>query len=269
MRIALFQAIWAYRGFVLSSIKRDFQQRYTGSVLGVLWNILAPLAQIVVFTLIFAEVMKNRLPGLEDSKFSYSIYICAGQLTWMLFADIINRMQSVFIDNANLLKKSSFPRICLPVIVVGSALLNFAIIFGLFLLFLLVTGWFKPFATGTVLAFLPVLTVHVAFAVGIGIFTGTLNVFFRDVGQFMTILLTFWIWMTPIVYPLKAIPEWLQAIVALNPTTQFALAYQNIFLHGKWPEWGNFWWVAILSFALLAFGYWVYRKLSPQIVDEL
>jgi lipopolysaccharide transport system permease protein len=269
MRIALFQAIWAYRGFVTSSIQRDFQQRYTGSVLGVLWNILNPLAQIVVFTVIFAEVMRARLPELGDDKFGYSLYICAGQLTWLLFTEIISRMQNVFVENANLLKKSSFPRICLPVIVVGSALLNFAVIFGLFLAFLLVTGRTEVFTKGLFLAAIPVLIIQISFAVGLGILTGTLNVFFRDVGQFMGIVLTFWMWATPIIYPIKALPEWFRPYVEMNPTTQIAKAYQNIFAFNQWPQWASLIWVAVLAFGLLFFGYWVYRKLSPQIVDEL
>ncbi len=269
MRIALFQAIWQYRGFVTSSIKRDFQQRYTGSMLGALWNVLNPLAQIAVFTVIFANVMKARLPGLEDDTFGYSVYICAGQLTWLMFAEIINRMQTVFIENANLLKKSSFPRICLPVIVVGSALVNFAVIFSLFLGFLLISGRISAFTSGAILAFIPVLLIHITFAVGLGILTGTLNVFFRDVGQFMGIVITFWFWLTPIVYPFKAVPEWMQQVVSKNPTTVFAQSYQNIFVYGQWPNWMQLAWVGALAFGFLFFGYWVYRKLSPQIVDEL
>jgi len=130
----LLRAVWAYRGFILASVQRDFQSRYRNSLLGAAWTIIQPLAMIVVYTVIFSQVMKARLPGVS-STFAYSIYLCAGTLTWSLFAEITGRAQNIFIDNANLLKKLSFPRLCLPIIVVLNALVNFAIIFGLFSIF--------------------------------------------------------------------------------------------------------------------------------------
>ena len=128
-------AIYRFRGFVLGSVKREFAVRYRNSMLGGAWLVLQPLAQIVVFTVVFAQVMKARLPGVEGT-FAYGIFLCAGLLTWGLFAEIVNRCQTVFLDHANLLKKLNFPRISLPVIVILSACANFAIIFGLFTLFL-------------------------------------------------------------------------------------------------------------------------------------
>ena len=111
--------LWAYRGFVLGSVKREFQARYSNAILGSLWSLLNPLALILVYTVIFAEVMRSKLPG-NPSGFAYSIYLCAGILTWGLFAEIVARAQTMFIDQANLIKKISFPRICLPLIVVLS-----------------------------------------------------------------------------------------------------------------------------------------------------
>ena len=140
------QAVWNFRGFVLGSVRREYQLRYRGTMLGIAWTVLQPLAMILIYTVIFTQVMKAKLPGVEGT-FSYSIYLCAGIITWGLFAEIIQRSQSVFLDNANLLKKLSFPRLTLPVIVVASALLNFSIIFGLFMLFLLVTGTVPALST--------------------------------------------------------------------------------------------------------------------------
>ena len=112
---ALLNALLRYRGFVVGSVKREFQTRYRTSMLGALWLVLQPLALIVVYTVVFSEVMKSRLPGVQ-STFGYSIYLCAGVLTWGLFAEIVSRAQSVFVDNANLLKKLSFPLEYVPTI---------------------------------------------------------------------------------------------------------------------------------------------------------
>ena len=139
MRAALLHSAWMYRGFILGSVQREFQTRYQNSLLGALWTVLNPLAMILVYTVVFSQLMQARLPGVANG-LAYGIYLCAGILTWGLFAEIIGRCQSVFLEHANLLKKLSFPRICLPLVVVLNALVNFAIIFALFLGFLLVTN---------------------------------------------------------------------------------------------------------------------------------
>jgi len=100
--------LWAYRGFIYGSVKREFQSKYRNSMLGVAWNILNPLAMILVYTVIFSEVMKAKLPGIEGN-FGYSIYLCAGVLIWGLFAEVANRALNIFLENANLLKKLNFP----------------------------------------------------------------------------------------------------------------------------------------------------------------
>src|SRR6185295_13086055 len=162
MAVGMLRTVWSYRGFILGSVKREFQARYRNSLLGAAWTVLNPLAMIVVYTVIFSQVMRSRLPGV-DYRFAYSIYLCAGVLTWGLFAEITGRAQNVFLEHANLIKKISFPRICLPVIVVLNAGVNFAIIFSLFLAFLLVSG---NFPGSVALAFLPVLAVQILFSIG-------------------------------------------------------------------------------------------------------
>jgi lipopolysaccharide transport system permease protein len=124
----MFRSIWAYRGFIRESVKREFQIKYLNSLLGAAWSVINPLAMILIYTVIFVQVMRAKLPGV-DSTFAYSIYLCAGVLTWGLFAEITGRAQNTFLENANLLKKLSFPRLCLPVVVVANAALNSAIIF--------------------------------------------------------------------------------------------------------------------------------------------
>ena len=109
----LIKELWAYRGFITSSVKREFQSKYANSLFGFAWNVVNPLATILVYTVIFAQVMRARLPGV-DNTFSYSIFLCAGILAWGLFAEITGRSKAMFIENANLLKKLRFPRICLP-----------------------------------------------------------------------------------------------------------------------------------------------------------
>ena len=118
----------------MSSVKREFQLRYRNSLLGASWTILNPLAMILVYTLIFSQVMQTRLPG-TDTPYAYGIFLMSGLLPWGLFTEIVSRGPTLFLDQANLLKKIHFPKMALLVIAVVNSLVNFGITFGLFLLF--------------------------------------------------------------------------------------------------------------------------------------
>ena len=257
--------IWRYRGFIAGSVKREFQTKYRNSLLGAAWTIFNPLAMIVVYTTIFSQVMGNRLQG-SDSTYAYSIFLCAGLLPWGLFAEITGRGQSVFLENANLIKKLQFPRICLPVIVVLNALVNFAIIFGLFTAFLVISDAFPGWAY---LAMFPVLLVQIMFSIGLGMMLGVLNVFFRDVGQFFTILLQFWFWFTPVVYPITTLPAAVRDLVVWNPMTAIVSSYQTIMLHGRTPDWFALLPVTLLALGCCVLGMKLFRKRSGEMVDEL
>lgn len=261
----MMRAIWAYKGFIKGSVKREFQSKYRNSLLGAAWTVLNPLAMIIVYTVIFSQIMRARLPGVE-TQFAYSVYLCAGVLTWGLFSEIVSRSLNVFLDNASLLKKLSFPRLCLPVIVIANAMINFAIVFGLFTLFLIFSGNFPGIVF---LGIFPLLLLLVLFAIGLGISTGVLNVFFRDVGQFFGILLQFWFWLTPIVYVSNILPEWVRGYLQYNPLVPIIEGFHAVLVHAQWPDWGSLWLVCIEALILCFVGLRLFRKHSGDMVDEL
>ncbi|NQE51550.1 ABC transporter permease [Herbaspirillum rubrisubalbicans] len=257
--------IYRFRGFVLGSVKREFASRYRNSMLGALWLILQPLALILVYTLVFANLMQARLPGV-DSGFGYSIFLCAGVLTWGMFTEVVTRLQNMFIDNANMLKKVSFPRITLPLIVLINAIIGFAIIFGLFTIFLIVSGNFPGWSFFLIL---PVLAVQLTLSFGVGMIVGVLNVFFRDVGQLFSILLQFWFWATPIVYPINTLPPVLQKAIHYNPMTALVTSYQNILLYGQRPSLTSLLSVLAISLVLCVLGLRLFRRHAGDMMDEL
>lgn len=257
--------LWGYRGFISGAVKRDFQLKYGNSVLGASWTVINPLAMIVIYTVIFSQVMRAKLPGV-DHGFAYSIYICSGLLTWGLFAEIVGRGQNIFIENANLLKKISFPRITLPVISVFNAGINFAIIFGLFLVFLITAGFWPGWI---VFVAIPVLIIQLIFSIGLGISLGVLNVFFRDVGQFFSIFIQFWFWFTPIIYPVSILPESIKPLMLMNPIYPLIDAYQTIFVNGQWPNFANLIYPATLGIILCVAAFYLFRKYIGEMVDEL
>jgi lipopolysaccharide transport system permease protein len=264
-RAGMLRECWDFRGFILASVKRDFVSRYLGTQLGFFWAIAQPLAMILIYTVIFSQIMKPALPG-HDSVFAYSIYLCAGILIWQLFSELLNRSVGIFVHNAGLLKKVNLPKLALPIVVALSGLSNFAVILLLFVAFMIAIGAF-PF--GAILALIPVLVLVVAFALGLGVLLGTINVFYRDVEQTTSMLLQFWFWLTPIVYPGRALPGILASVLAWNPMWPIVNFTQTIFLEDRVPEWSMLIYPTVITCALLALGMFAFRKLSGEIVDEL
>lgn len=262
----MFRSLWAYRGFVLSSVLREFNGRYRESLLGAFWAVASPLAMIVIYTVIFSQLMRPSLPGHDATPFAYSIYLCAGVITWGLFAEMLGRLNNVFLEHGNLIKKASFPRICLPAIVALSALINFGIILALYLVFLAVIGHWPGWA---LLGLVPLLLLQLLFTLGLGVFLGTLNVFFRDVGQLTGVVLQFWFWLTPIVYTLPALPGRARDILQYNPLQPLIAAYQHLFLDRAMPDFTALWPLALLTaFFLLLGGYFFLARVG-ELVDEL
>ena len=259
-------SLWTYRQFIRSCVKREFQTKYKGAMLGIAWSILQPLSIIFVYTVIFTTLMKSKLAGMSDVPFAYSLYLCSGVLTWGLFTETVTRCTTVFLDNANLIKKVFFPRICLPAIAALSSLVNFFIAFAIFIVFLLVIGRFPG---EYFLGFLIVLFVQTIFSVTLGVGLGILNVFFRDIGQLLTMVMQFWFWFTPIVYPIGIIPPQLQWILNFNPMFHIIKGYQDVFVYGQWPDFEKIGAVFLLSVLIGIWTAHLYHKHAGEMVDEL
>lgn len=263
--LAALQSVWAFRGFVAASVRRDYQLRYRSTVLGFAWNLLQPLAMILIYTLVFSQLMRNRLDG-SSSPFAYGIHLCAGIFTWNLFAEVIQRSQSMFLDNANLLKKLRFARLALPLIVVCTALLNFCIVLLLFLGFLLLSGNFPGIGLW---ALLPLLLIQLLFSMGLGLVLGVLGVFFRDVGQLSGLALQLWFWATPIVYPVGILPAWLLPWMQLNPMYHLVRGYQAVFSGTGPPDWASLALLGVAALLLCGYALSLFRRHAGDMVDEL
>ena len=258
-------AAWRYRFFIISSIKTELRTKFIRSRLGGLWMILNPLAQVLIFAFVLSAVLSAKLPGI-DNQYAYAIYLMAGTLGWSLFAEIVSRCLTLFIDNGNILKKLAFPRIALPIIVAGSALVNNILLFVAILSIFAVLG--HP--PGLALAYLPVLMlVTVALALGLGLGLGVLNVFMRDIGQVVPVVLQFLFWLTPVVYMVNIIPEKYRAWLVLNPLIPIVTGYQDVLLYNRAPNWVGLGEVAAIAIVSLALSLLVFRKASPEMVDQL
>lgn len=263
--LALLRSLWGYRGFVFSSIRNEFVARFARSRLGGLWMIIHPLAQVAIYALILSNVLAAKLPGIE-SKYAYALYMMAGILAWSLFAEIISRCLTLFIEQGNLMKKMRFPRITLPAIVVGSSLLNNFLLLAAVIIVFAILGQ----APNLQMLWLFSLTSAViALAVGIGLILGVLNVFLRDIGQVVPIILQVWFWFTPIVYPISIVPEELKGLLVANPMYSIVRAYHDILVYGRAPDLQQVAIFTAVALGLMLLGLFMFRRAAPEMVDAL
>jgi len=256
--------LWQYRGFILGSVSREIRLRYRGSLLGASWLVFTPLVMIAIYTLVFSKIMHSRLPGV-DSNYGYSVYLCAGLLQWNLFAEVVQRLQGTFLDNASLIKKSNFPRLSLPIIMVMGSGFNFAVIYGLFGLVLLVLGM----CHFSLLIYPLILAVLIWLASAAGLLLAVLNVFFRDVAQLTGVALQLLFWATPIVYPMNILPEWSHRFLAYNPLFPLMDASHSLHLTGELPNLKVLAYPAAWALVLTLLAAVAYRRLYADLLDEI
>ncbi|MHA6685984.1 ABC transporter permease [Mesorhizobium sp. A556] len=257
--------LWKYRFFVLTSIWNDFYMRFVRSKLGGVWLILHPLSQVMIYAFILSNLLAARIPGIEGS-YGYAIYLMAGLLGWNLFSEVLDRCMKVFVKNANIIKKMNFPRITLPLIEIGSALLNNVMLLVVMVVIFYLLGHEVGWSILTVFLLAPIVAL---LAAGIGITLGVLNVFIRDVEQVMPIILQLLFWFTPIVYPATGIPEKYLAYLRLSPVFQIVTAYHEAIVYHRFPSLWGMLVLLVLALAICAFSIFLFRRANADMVDVL
>lgn len=261
----MLRAAWAYRYFILSSIKNDLRVRFIQSKLGAMWMIIHPLMQVLIFATILSEVLSAKLPGI-DNKYAYALYLMAGTLCWTMFSETISKCLNLFIDNGNLMKKMAFPRICLPFIAGGTMLVNNILLLVAIFTVFAVMGHYPTVQ----IIWLPVLiALTLVFSMSVGLLLGVLNVFMRDIGQIVPVILQAMFWLTPVVYSISILPENLQEIFKLNPLYPLVTSYQNVLLFDRPPLWDSLLGLFLASVVVGAAALLVFRRASPEMVDAL
>jgi len=262
---AIFFSLWKFRHFITSSIHGELKRRFARSKLGAFWFILHPLMQAAIFALVLSEVLGSKLPGVTN-KAGYAIYLMAGMAAWGFFAEIINRCTTIFIEYAGVLKKISFPRLCLPVIVGGSALLNHVLLLFAISIVFLFFGHFP----GAAWVVLPIgMLIITAFAFGLGVLLGIFNVFVRDVGQVFAVVMQIWFWLTPVVYTAGTLSKSLSWLAVFNPMAPLVKLYQDAMLYNTFPQWETLLIPILVSASLFIISFVVFRRASADLVDEL
>lgn len=257
--------VWDYRYFVISSIKTEYKGRFARNKLGLLWMIFQPLSMVLIYSLILSQIMTSKLPGVT-TQYAYPVYLLSGIIAWTLFSEVMSRCVNIFIENANLLKKLSFPRLALPLIVIGSSTVNFILMAIIIYIVLGILGHF-PYHT---LYWLPLLAViTLGLSSGLGLFCGIINIFIRDIGQLIAIIMQFWFWLTPIVYMVNIIPQKFQGLILINPLTGIVMGFQNVILYDKPPNVNLLIYPSLLAVVFLILTSVLYKKAVEEMTDLL
>lgn len=257
--------LWKYRAFIFSSIQNDLKNRLARSKLGFIWLVVQPLMLALIFTLILSQLMQAKFEGV-DSIYGYPIYLLAGILCWTVFAETIQRCLNMFIDNKTLIHKVAIPKVLIPTIVAGQVYVQGLIMFLVICGVVLAVG--HPISLSW-LWFPVIIGLTVLLAVSIGLILGTMNVFLRDIGQLTPVLLQFGFWLTPIVYTVVILPEKYQYYLGFNPMVYLVDIYQMLFLYGKAPNGEQLLGLVALIFVLSALSYFMFKRASQEMVDEL
>jgi lipopolysaccharide transport system permease protein len=229
----MFSSLWRHRGLVYASAKREVIGRYRGSVLGLLWSFFNPLFMLAIYTFVFGVIFKSRWNPASDSKTEFALVLFAGLIVFNLFSECINRAPGLILANQNYVKKVVFPLEILPFVALLSALYHMAISLGVWLAaYMLFFG--VPQATTLLL---PVVIAPFAlFIMGLSWFFASLGVFFRDVSQFIGIVIMALMFLSPIFYPLSALPEGSRDLLYINPLTPVIETIRDVLFWGKLPD---------------------------------
>ena len=249
-------------------VRRDFQSRYVGSLLGFMWAFLMPMWQLLLFSFVFATVMKVTLVGERTGNFA--IFMFCGMLPWLAINEGVTRSATAILDNAPLVKKMSFPSEILVMAVVVGGLIHEGIAA---VVFFGVLVFFGELSWNGLPHLLWVLPIQVALTLGLGLLLCCVQTLFRDTIQVLNMLMMGWFFFTPIVYPLSQVPEKAYKLLLWNPLTILVTAYRRALLSGEGegvslPMWSIVG-TAAFAFLLLFLGLRLFRRLEPGFADEI
>jgi len=221
-------------------VKREVIGRYRGSFLGLLWAFVNPILMLAIYTFVFGVVFKVRLDSqsteLYDDKFAFALLLFTGLILFNLSSECLSRSPGLVLANVNYVKKVIFPLEILPLVSLGSALFHAGISFLVLFTFMLVIDH----SIHWTLIFLPIILLPLLLLIlGLSWMLASIGVYVRDIGQFIGLILTMLLFMSPIFYPASALPESVRDYLFLNPLTFVIEQARAVTLYGQLPDWSG------------------------------
>lgn len=259
------EAIWRNRGLIRSMVGRDLAARYRGSMGDVVWSVLNPVLLMATYYFVFGVVLRARFEG-DPSRSGFALYLLAGMLPWLAFAEAAGRAPSVVLEYRNFVKKLVFPVEILPVNLSVAGLVTQALALGCFLAFLATVRGGVPWTA----LWLPALIVpQFLFTLGLAWFLAALGVYVRDLGQLMGYLLTLWFFLTPICYPEASLPGSVLPVLEKNPMFALVRGFRGALLEGAAPDGRVVVQLWLVGVAACLLGYAWFGKLRKSFADVI
>ena len=256
-----FKLIWEYRKILKSITLNDIKAKYAGSVLGILWALIYPVLFLGVYSIVFVVIFRIRLDAMTT--FDYVLLIFCGLIPWFGFAEAIGTGVNSVTANANLLKNTLFPIDLMPVKVVFSSIVSQLIGMGLLMIVLLIKGYI-----GLTVLFVPVLlALQIIYSIGIIWILSSLNVFFRDIGQVISVLLIMLMMVSPIAYTNDMISAEVLPYMQLNPLYYLITMFRDVLMFNKLPEVYDLSIFTIISLGTLYLGNYIFSRLKVVFAD--
>ncbi len=255
------QNLMQYRELLYFLFIREIKSKYKQTVLGVAWSLLQPLSLMIVFTVVFSMFARLPSDGVPYALFSY----CA-LVPWQFFAGVLGRGTGSLLSNQVLVQKVYFPRELIPLAVVGSAVVDFAIGVSLFIVLLWYYGISWSFVT---LLVFPVFLIECLFVIGLIFLLAPMNVFYRDIGFIIPVAVQLLMFATPIIYPLSIVPAHIRPYYILNPLAGIIEAYRRILLHNSIPDLPSLIVAAIVSVVVFSLGLLYFKRVEFRLADVL
>lgn len=262
----MFGSLWKNRLLITQMTKREVIGRYRGSVMGLTWSFFNPILMLAVYTFVFSEIFKARWVGVDTGQGGFAILVFVGMIVHGLFAECANRAPSLIMNNNNYVKKVVFPLEILPVITLGSALFHSCISLLVLLIAQLLIAHTIYWSA---LLFPLILVPLILGTLGISWFLASLGVFLRDVGQVITVLTTVLMFLSPVLYPVAALPEVYRPWLQLNPLTYVIEESRNVLLYGNMPDWGSLSAAILIGIIIAVVGFWFFQKTRKGFADVI
>ena len=257
---------WSHRNLIWQFARREVLGRYRGSVIGVGWSVLTPMAMLAVYTLVFRHIFKAKWPGVEDGNMSFALNLFAGLLVFNWAAEFLSRAPRLVTEQPNLVTKVVFP---LQVLTWSALLSSF---FHAVVSCLVWLAGCLLFGQGVHVSWLTLPLVFLALVptlLGLGWALSALGVYFRDLAEIVGLFMGMLLFLTPVFFPLSVLPDFLQAWVALNPLAIPIEALRSIGLLGQWPNFANLLTLFVLGTVLAFGGAWLFEKSRKGFADVL
>ncbi|MEC5216761.1 lipopolysaccharide transport system permease protein [Actimicrobium sp. GrIS 1.19] len=263
---ALVGGLWRNRQLISQLIKREVVGRYKGSAMGLTWSFFNPVFMLVVYTFVFSEIFKSRWGGPEESKTQFAVALFVGMIVLNLFSEVLNRAPGLILSNVNYVKKVVFPIEILPVVAMGATLFHSLIsLCVLGMAFMLFNGYLNWTIVFTPLVFAPLIIL----ATGLAWMLASLGVFLRDVGQTISILTTVLMFLSPVFYPVTAVPERFRPFIMANPLTFIIEQARNVLIWGRQPDWIGLATYLVVAVGVAWLGFVWFQKTRKGFADVL